>query len=388
LRLISIKVLFVSIYDIFQPSGPGNHIRCLSEALTRLGCEIHILTPGKQTKSVKTNGLIIHYIKTRSFSSGFLFSLISIGWTQEIVKKYQIDIVHGQSPSSFGYALFSRNKKPYIVTLHGTSFGELVSLLNVPLSSVTFGLLKDALFIQPLSAFLTAIEYRFADKIISVSDSITRETRQYYRIPRAKIVTVHNGVNVSKDFTRVIKPDNNYTILLVGRLIWRKGVKYLIESLPTVLTAYPNVKLYIVGNGEQKSYLQKLVKMLNLESSVEFLGFVSNERISSLFAEADIYVQPSLYEPFSIAILEAMGAGLPLVVSRVGGIPELVINKKDGLVVDPCDTSQLSQALITLLSNSSLRKLYGDSGKDKVINSLSWEKIAEKTLEIYKELNN
>jgi glycosyltransferase involved in cell wall biosynthesis len=388
-----LRVLFLSIYDPYTiASGPANHLRNLSEALIDLGCEVHVLAVGSKTWNSCRNDVHIHYVRPRFFGSigeGLMFSLSSIGMTNEICKNYGIDVLHGQSPSSFGYALLSRAKRPFVVTFHGTSFGEIFSYSTVPIQNINLTLARDAMLIQPSWAVLTNIEYHRADKVIAVSKAMAQEAEGYYRIPRDKIVVIPNGVCLPS-LSKVAMEDQNasHIVLFVGRLIWRKGIRFLIEALPQILAEYPDAELQIVGNGEQKSILEERIKKFGIENSVRFLGRVSPERLVSLYHEADVVVQPSLYEPCSLAILEAMSFGKPVVATRVGGIPDLITNGIEGLLVEPENSLQLATAITTIFSDESLKRRLADNARKRVEREFTWKAIAEKTLKLYASLFN
>jgi glycosyltransferase involved in cell wall biosynthesis len=389
----NLKVLFLSIYDPLETaSGPSNHLWNLSQELKNIGCEVHILACGSETRNRDINGVKLHYVKSRflgSFGQGLMFSLSSIGLTNEMCKRHGIDIIHGQSPSSFGYALLSRTRCPFVVTFHGTSFGEISSYSTVPIANVNFGLVRDAMFTQPLWAFLTNIEYKCADRVVAVSKVMAQEAVRFYHLPKDKIVVIRNGVNLPCLFDPPIEEQNaDHVILFVGRLTWRKGVKYLIDALPQILAEYADTKLLVVGNGEQKAFLKKRIKKFRIENSVQFLGKVSAERLYSLYNEADVYVQPSLYEPCGIAILEAMSMGKPVVATDVGGIPELITNGVEGLLVEPGNSLQLARAITNVFSDSSYRKIFGSNARKKVEREFTWNAIAKKTFEFYTDLLN
>jgi glycogen synthase len=380
------KILFISIYDPLKgASGPGNHLRYLSEALSQLNCEVHIITYGSPTKSIKVNGVYIHYFKPKFFGSlgkGALFSFLSIGITNRIIDEYAIDIVHGQSPSSFGYALLSPKKVPFIVTLHGTSFGELYSLFKIPSYAITPKTIKLGLT-EASMAFLTKIEYALAQKVVSVSKSIAVEAQNYYHLPENKVIVIHNGIN-----SLPLKQKNKQKatlILFVGRLTWRKGVHYLIDAF-SKLVKKNNVMLKIVGYGDQEKSLRLRVNSMGLKGSIQFLSNISQKRLFELYHEADIYVQPSLYEPFSIAIMEAMSCGTAVVASNVSGIPELITNGKEGILVEPRNSEMLSHAISRLLSDSAIREYYGFQAFTKVNRDFIWKSIAQKTVELYQNI--
>jgi glycosyltransferase involved in cell wall biosynthesis len=385
-----LKVLFLSIYDPYEHIfGAGNHLRNLSETLRDLGCEIHILIPGSKTNTQTKNGLYLHTVKTnllRSQGNGIVFSATSYRSVNRICNDYKIDIIHSQSPSGFGYSIFRNKKRPFVVTLHGTSFGELSAYSNVPFSNFSTALMRDAILVQPLFALFTSIEYKRANKIIAVSKYLTQEAKNFYHLPKEKIVPIYNGVNLPELKSSSSETEEGQNVLFVGRLIWRKGAQYLIDAFPQVLSAYPDAKITIVGSGEQKKFLQEKVKQLKIDDSVQFLSNVPSDRLWELYSQADVFIQPSLYEPLGITVLEAMSFSKPVIASRVGGIPELVQNGVNGLLVEPGNTNQLVEATKRLFSDPSLGRKYGQNAREKVEAQYTWKKIGQKTLQLYEEL--
>lgn len=383
-------------YDPFiSETGPGAHVRGLSQYLCKLGCEVHILVLNSKNSNRVVNGVQLHYLSPSvnpflniPVAKGFIFSLISFREVDRLCREYKMDIVHGQSPSSYGYALLRRGNMPFVVTLHGTSFGEFGSYFDIPLSFINRNVIFGAMG-EMLAAFLTCIEYKCADKVIAVSKATAEETVRFYRLPKERVVAIHNGIDLLS-FTdlRVEEENEGHTILSVGRLSWRKGYKYLIDAMPNILSEYPDAKLVIVGYGDQRTPLQWHVKKLGIESSVCFLDKVSGERLYSLYHEADVYVQPSLYEPFGITILEAMSMRKPVVATRVGGIPELITNGAEGLLVEPGNSLQLARAIINVFSDSSCRRRFGSNARKRVEREFTWEAVAKKTLEFYTNLLN
>lgn len=389
-----LRILFLSGYDPFvSETGPAAHLRGLSQSLCRLGCEVHILVLNPENGRRVVNGVQLHHLSPSRnpllnipVVKDLFYSLTSSREVTRLCRKYPIDIIHGQSPSSYGYGLLREANMPFVVTLHGTSFGEFGSYFGLPLSFINRDVIFGALS-EMLAAVLTCVEYKCADKVIAVSKATAEETVRYYHLPKDHVVAIHNGIDLpiltdSKVEENIEEP----TILSVGRLSWRKGYKYLIDAMLHVLSEYPDTKLVIVGYGNQKIPLQRYVKKLGIESSVCFLGSVSGKKLHSLYHEADVYAQPSLYEPFGITILEAMSMRKPIVSTRVGGIPELVTNNVEGLLVEPRNSLQLAKAIINVLSDSSCRRRLGDNARKRVEREFTWEAIAKKTIQFYTKI--
>jgi glycosyltransferase involved in cell wall biosynthesis len=240
-----------------------------------------------------------------------------------------------------------------------------------------------------IHAFQTNIEYKSADKVIAVSNATAEEAIRFYRLPRNRVVAINNGMNLPNLLNSRVKKENEEQIILsVGRLVWNKGHKYLVDAMPAVLSECPSARLFIVGVGDQRKPLQSQAKKLHIEGAVEFLGKVSTEKLHSLYSEADVFVHPSLYDPAPIAVLEAMSMGKPVVATHVGGIPEFITNGVDGLLVEPRNSSQLARAITDILSDSSMRRRLGQEARKRIEKEFTWEAVAKKTLEFYESLLN
>jgi glycosyltransferase involved in cell wall biosynthesis len=292
--------------------------------------------------------------------------------------------------SSSGYesGFLRKGDIPFVITLHATAFGEFVSYFDVPLSFINPTLIANAMS-EMLNVILGYPLYKRVDKVIAVSKATREEVVRVHRLPEERVVAIHNGIDLSSFTDLRVQEGEEHTILSVGRLAWRKGYKYLIDAMPNVLSEYSNAKLLLVGDVVTNEVpLQQYVRKLGIENSVLFLGNVSAERLYSLYHEAEVYVQPSLYEPFGITILEAMSMRKPVVATRVGGIPEIITNGAEGLLVEPRNSLQLGKAIINVFSDSSCRRRFGSNARKRVEREFTWEVIAKKTLEFYTNLLN
>lgn len=388
------KILFISFFDPFiAETGPAIHLRGISKALSELGCEVHIIVLTSKNISCHTSEVKLHYcnsnvdlILEKPIVKNYAVPMIFFKEISRVIKEYKIDIVHGQSPSSFFYGLLRDKNIPYVVTLHSISFGELESYFKIPLSFVdknTFFEVLGDILVTPL----LQIECKCADRVITVSDALAKDAVRFLHLSHERIVSIHNGIDLQSlnDFL-VPNARSNHTILSTGRLVWRKGYKYLLDAMRKVLLEYPDSKLLIVGQGEQKKLLQLYAKKLQIDKSVVFMGGITRKNLFSLYSTAHVYVQPSIYEPFGITLLEAMSMKTPVVATNVGGIPEIITNGIDGLLVEPRNSLQLANAIIRIFSDSSLSKTLGNNARMKVEKKFTWTAIAKKTIMLYKDL--
>ena len=197
---------------------------------------------------------------------------------------------------------------------------------------------------------------------------------------------IPNGVNVN--LIKKIEPakfDKDNIIFFIGNFNERKGIDILIRAFNEVKKSISDSTLFIAGSGEEESNLKNLVKKLDLESDIKFLGFVKGDKKFSLIKSANILVLPSVWESLPIAVLEGMACGKPIIASNVGGIPYLVDEGVNGFLVRPGEVKELSDKIIKVLKNKKLQKSMGKASL-KMSEDFEWSKIAEKTFKVYKEI--
>ncbi|MBK1835136.1 glycosyltransferase family 4 protein [Roseibacillus ishigakijimensis] len=182
-------------------------------------------------------------------------------------------------------------------------------------------------------------------------------------------------------------------LLFCGRLIQRKGIDVLLHALPQVL-AKREVRLVITGEGDRKAEWQALSTELGLDDKVEFAGFVSNERLGSLYQECDLYVHPAIHddqgdtEGLGVVLIEALACRKPVVASAVGGIVDVIIDGETGLLVPEKDPKALSKAILTVLADQDLSGKLGEQGHDHARRFFDWDRCAQLTLQSYHDLSH
>jgi glycosyltransferase involved in cell wall biosynthesis len=226
-----------------------------------------------------------------------------------------------------------------------------------------------------------------------------------YGWPQQKISVVWNGVDPTRYDPQNCKPEDvkkireNYKIpddwkmlLFLGRLTWVKGVKNLIQAMPTVLKDYPQTKLVILGKGEEERDIEETAARLGIKDNIicRFEFVPEDERILN-YAAADACIFPSVYEPFGIVSLEAMAMAKPIVVGAhgVAGFREQVISSgpdQTGIHVNGEDPADIAWGIKEILKGPQKAKTWGENGRKRVLQYFTWEKTAEQTLEIYKTL--
>jgi len=253
------------------------------------------------------------------------------------------------------------------------------------------------------------IEYeggQIADCIITVSNAMKKELIEL-GFPSEKIRVCWNGVDSEKydktHFTDVqIKnlrrkysiKENETMLFFIGRLVTVKGAHKLIEAMPKIIDEYPNTKLVILGIGDLEDQIKNKVKELKIENNVCLnYEFVDEKQRILHYAASDIVVLPSLYEPFGIVCTEAMSMGKPVVVGAKGtnGMREQVISegeKQCGVHINPSDPDDIAWGIKQILESKEKRIKMGINARKRVIEEFTWDKISNKTLDIYNEFIN
>jgi glycosyltransferase involved in cell wall biosynthesis len=181
-------------------------------------------------------------------------------------------------------------------------------------------------------------------------------------------------------------------ILFVGRLAEKKGVSYLISALAKIKKSCPDCKLLIVGDGPDKPLLEKQAAEQAPKDSVIFAGSIPKEKLPAFYHSADVFVLPSIVaksgdtEGLGVVLLEAIAAGVPVVASNVGGIPDIIIDKKTGLLVEQKSPEEISMAVVSLLRNPQKGESLSGAALEHVRKNYSWEKVSKDFSEIYSSL--
>jgi glycosyltransferase involved in cell wall biosynthesis len=222
------------------------------------------------------------------------------------------------------------------------------------------------------------------DQIVTYSEFMRNQIVSWYGVDREKIAVIPNGVNFKK-FSNCIGKiilEGNPAVLYVGYLSKFKSVDLLISALSKLRYALPNMKLHIVGHGDQAA-LELLAKKQQVEKFVVFHGQANPEEVPLYYRAADFCVFPSRRDSFGLTLLEAMASGTPVIASNRGGTPEIITHGENGVLFEPDDTNALSGAILSLSQDLELKKKLS-SNASKTAANYSWEKIGEKYFSLYK----
>jgi glycosyltransferase involved in cell wall biosynthesis len=224
---------------------------------------------------------------------------------------------------------------------------------------------------------------RHADAVLTTSEYCRSAIRRHYGVPPSQVRLVPEGIDLARWralSARVPHHSDGATILCVARQYPRKHVADLLRALPSVRRTVPRARAVIAGDGPEQANLRVLATELALNDAVSFTGGLADDDLALLYRQADIFCLPSVQEGFGIVFLEAMACGLPVVATRAAAIPEVVPDRRAGLLVPPGDVAALAHALIELLARPSQRVSYGAFGRDYVAR-FDWDRVTQTFLE-------
>jgi glycosyltransferase involved in cell wall biosynthesis len=232
-----------------------------------------------------------------------------------------------------------------------------------------------------------------ADQLITVSKWTKRDVMKY-GLDKKKFTVIYNGINSDKFATSknsTVKKKfgmslSDPLLVWVGRVIEQKGLRYLVAAMPSVLARFPNAKLLLIGTGTEVKKLKQQAARLGIGNRVVFYGQENNrKKLNDLLRGSDVYIMPSVWETFGIAALEAMASQLPIVSTNAGGLPELIQNNHNGIIVPMRSSKKLAKALNTILANPNQLKKMGLNNRRDAVKKFNWNKIAKETIAVYRK---
>jgi len=372
------RILFIS-YASNQHSGVGNRVYYLSRELAKKGHEVHVITKQGEYVSKEVNAYYVqipkHILKIPPvpLPQVSIFSLLAYKKFEEIKHKIKPDLIDVQHVHVSPFVNMMKEKDHLVITCHGTEIG----LFNLERNYLSLVNLINSKFEKDI--------FRKSKIVIAVSDYIKKEIMNYYNLQSNKIITIHNGIDLD-EFNNIRKiglKDKlgvSNIIIFLGGFSKRKGIHILTKALAEIKEK--DWVLIIIGSGDlrSKKEINNLSYFLNIKNKILNFSSVSRELLKSILFEADIFVHPSLYEPFGIAILEAMVMGKAIIASRIGGIPEMLANA--GILIKP-SSEELRKALELLISDTELRKKYTKLAKERA-KIFDWTRISEKYIKVIK----
>jgi len=284
-----------------------------------------------------------------------------------IAHKNQFDVIHAHDWLTYmaGIAAKRVSGKPLVVHVHATEYDRSGENINTQVYD------------------LERRGMEAADRVIAVSNLTRNTIITRYHIDPSKVITVHNAVDFStvedREITRGV-PEKIVTFL--GRITFQKGPEYFIEAAYKVLQKTKDVRFVMAGSGDLFNRAIRRVAKLGISPHFHFTGFLRGEDVKNMFAYSDVYVMPSVSEPFGISPLEAMRANVPTIISKQSGVAEVL---RHAIKVDFWDVNAMADAIYGLLTYPALSAMTVRCGLEEV-NALRWDNAALKVKEIYESV--
>ena len=364
--------------------GIARVVHDLSKRLIKDGHEVTVVTyrdnadvpeyeNDKGVNVYRVDNYMIHPNNFIDWIMQLNFNMLSKA-TEIINKEGGFDVIHAHDwlVTYAAKSLKNAYDIPIVATIHATEAGR-----NSGIHDETQRYIND-------TEWLLTYE---ATEVIVNSNYMKNEIQRLFGLPFDKINVIPNGINLSNftgierdyDFRRQYAMDNEKIILYVGRLVYEKGVQHLIAAMPKILSNYNDAKLIIAGRGGMMDGLRAEASNLGLNDKIYFTGYLNSKQVQKMYKCADVAVFPSTYEPFGIVALEAMLAGVPTVVSDVGGLDEIVTHGVDGMKSYAGNANSIADSVTALLYDHQLATNVSKKAKQKVKDQFNWEKIAQDT---------
>jgi len=284
----------------------------------------------------------------------------------EIARQNHFDIIHAHDWLTFtaGIAAKKISGKPLVVHVHATEFDRSGSNIDTKI----FKLEQDGM--------------NAADHVIAVSQWTKNILVARYSIPASKILVVHNGSRSSSHCCSKPPSLGKLVVTFLGRITYQKGPEYFVDAARKVLDKFPDVHFVMAGSGDLLPKMMERVAQQRMASRFHFTGFLNSEKVERLLAGSSIYVMPSVSEPFGISPLEAVQAGVPVIISKQSGVAEVM---QHVVKVDFWNVEELADAMCNILKYQCLSKMLKSKSKLEISN-ITWERAAIKINNLYHEL--
>ena len=340
----------------YLADAPYIHTRRWVRHFVDRGWEVHVVS----FRPAEIEGASVHYVSGWE-RLGKLRYLLRIPRVRRLVRDLRPDILHALHLTSYGFLSVFCDVHPTLVSVWGTDVLEAPRL-------------------SPFHYLITRYALRRADHITATGLRLAEAAARY--APAGKpVAVVPYGVDLREFRPRTIEAchepaEGERSEVVIGaaaRLSKEKGLHYLLEAFAVVAGRHPQARLVLAGEGPERRRLERMAARLGLGERVRFLGEVPHEQVPEVIQQLDIFAMPSTYEGFGVAALEAEAMEVPVVASRIHGIPDVVVDGETGLLVPPRDRQALAAALDRLASDGDLRRRLGQAGRAFVAEHYSWE---------------
>ena len=280
----------------------------------------------------------------------------------------QFDVIHAHDWLTYyaGIAAKEVSGKPLVVHMHATEYDRSGENINTQTYAIERGGMEAA------------------DLVMAVSNLTRNIIINKYGIPAEKVITVHNAVRFAENNIEEERGVKDKIVTFLGRITFQKGPDYFVEAAAKVLKRTPNVRFVMAGSGDMMNHVIRRVARLGISDRFHFTGFLRGADVQKMFALSDVYVMPSVSEPFGISPLEAMRSNVPTIISKQSGVAEVL---DYAVKVDYWDVDAMADAIYGLVTYPALGKLFARKGLEEV-TGLKWNNAAAKIKAGYERVIN
>ena len=380
------KIVMLSPYFYPHTGGTEKYVRDLSTAMIKEGHEVTVITNNlPKDKNAPAHETLPEGIKVIRLDAVDLFSYLPTSFGQFNLKMLEgFDIVHVHVPAfSFLRSVVGKVKQPVVVTYHcDVTISEKYFGVPVPSWSVPIFESSNNVYARTLLAK--------ADAIYNTTETYAETSPVLKHLPHKSIPIGYFYDKVDETQRKIgMTPDkkNSRQLLFLGRLAGNKGCDYLVKAMPRVLEKFPDTKLIICGDGEEKAHILDLITQFGIGSSITFLGTATFEKLVELYYTSIAYIFPSInrLEAFGIVQLEAMANYTAVISSDIPGPNAVMEVGRSGLLVPKQDPEALAKAIISILSDPEKAKAMGKRGRELVETKYNWKTIVKQVEGVYKE---
>lgn len=279
----------------------------------------------------------------------------------------QFDVIHAHDWLTYyaGIAAKTVSGKPLVVHVHATEFDRSGENVN------------------PTVYAIERAGMETADRVITVSNLTRNIAITKYGINPDKVVTVHNAVRFAENSDEKTQRGlDDKIVTFLGRITYQKGPDYFVEAAAKVLKRVSNVRFVMAGSGDMMHHVVRRVAQLGISDKFHFTGFLKGPEVNRMFAMSDVYVMPSVSEPFGISPLEAMKSNVPVIISKQSGVAEIL---SYALKVDYWDVDAMADAIYALITYPALARMFSHKGFEEV-TGLKWDTAAAKVKKVYEDM--
>ena len=279
----------------------------------------------------------------------------------------QFDVIHAHDWLTYfaGIAAKRVSGKPLVVHMHATEFDRSGENINTQVYAIERAGMQAA------------------DRVMAVSNLTRNIVINRYGIPAERVVTMHNAVRFAENSSAAPERGvDDKIITFLGRITYQKGPDYFVEAAAKVLKRMPNVRFVMAGSGDMMNHVIRRVARLGIADRFHFTGFLRGEDVHKMFQLSDVYVMPSVSEPFGISPLEAMRSNVPVIISKQSGVAEVL---DYAVKVDYWDVDAMADAMYGLVKYPALANMFAEKGLEEVTN-LKWNNVAAKIKGVYEEV--